>query len=253
MQRITSKENKLIKKISKLSTKKYRDLQGEFIVEGIKMVKEAILENAKIKNIVISEDFNSDISNLENYDLAMVPQKIFSLISNVSTPQGILAVAEKQTKNKINFDDDIVLVLDDVQDPGNVGTILRIADSIGLKQIIASNKTADCYNPKVIRSTMGAIFRVQIIESEDLKQTLEELKSHDFKTVVTTPSTQKNIYDINYIKKAIIVGNEANGVSQDIMDISDEKVKIPMPGKAESLNVSVATGIVLYEYVRQKR
>ena len=133
-----------------------------------------------------------------------------------------------------------------------MGTILRTVDSIGLTQILVSKGTADSYNPKVVRSTMGAIFRVRIIECEDLEKTLKEVKKHKFKIVTTSLQTENSIYDIDYQKKLIIIGNEANGVEKNIQDISDEKVKIPMLGKTESLNASVATGIVLYEYVRQK-
>lgn len=147
---------------------------------------------------------------------------------------------------------DIIVVLDDVQDPGNLGTILRTVDSIGLTQILVSKGTADAYNPKVVRSTMGAIFRVKIIECEDLKQTLKEIKKHKFRVVVSSLQTENTIYDINYYKKVIIIGNEANGVEPEIQNLADEKVKIPMLGKTESLNASVAAGIMIYEYVRQK-
>ena len=115
-----------------------------------------------------------------------------------------------------------------------------------------SKDTADAFNPKVVRSTMGAIFRVKIIECEDLKQTLEEVQKHNFKLVVTSLQTSKSFYDVDYSKKVIIIGNEANGVEKQIQDIADYKVKIPMLGKTESLNAAVSTGIMLYEYVRQK-
>lgn len=154
--------------------------------------------------------------------------------------------------HKLTMRGDIIVVLDDVQDPGNLGTILRTVDSIGLTQILVSKGTADAYNPKVVRSTMGAIFRVKIIECEDLKQTLKEIKKHKFRVVVSSLQTENTIYDINYYKKVIIIGNEANGVEPEIQNLADEKVKIPMLGKTESLNASVATGIILYEYVRQK-
>ena len=136
--------------------------------------------------------------------------------------------------------------------PGNLGTILRTVDSIGLTQILVSKGTADCFNPKVVRSTMGAIFRVKIIECEDLKQTLKEIKRHKFKIVASSLQTENTIYDIAYHKKVILIGNEANGVKKEIQELADEKIKIPMLGKTESLNASVATGIILYEYVRQK-
>ena len=115
-----------------------------------------------------------------------------------------------------------------------------------------SKDAADAFNPKVVRSTMGAIFRVKIIECEDLKQTLKEVQKHNFKLVVTSLQTSKSFYDVDYSKKVIIIGNEANGVEKQIQDIADYKVKIPMLGKTESLNAAVSTGIMLYEYVRQK-
>ena len=115
-----------------------------------------------------------------------------------------------------------------------------------------SKDTAEAFNPKVVRSTMGAIFRVKIIECEDLKQTLKEVQKNNFKLVVTSLQTCKSFYDVDYSKKVIIIGNEANGVEKQIQDIADYKVKIPMLGKTESLNAAVSTGIMLYEYVRQK-
>ena len=117
---------------------------------------------------------------------------------------------------------------------------------------MVSKDTADAFNPKVVRSTMGAIFRVKIIECEDLKQTLKEVQKHNFKLVVTSLQTSKSFYDVDYSKKVIIIGNEADGVEKQIQDIADYKVKIPMLGKTESLNAAVSTGIMLYEYVRQK-
>lgn len=122
----------------------------------------------------------------------------------------------------------------------------------GLSQVIVSKKSGDVFNPKVVRSTMGAIFRVNIIESENLVNTLKEIKKHKFKIAATSLQTEDSIYDIEYKKTAIVIGNEANGVSKEVLDISDKKIKIPMPGKTESLNAAVATGVVLYEYVRQK-
>lgn len=261
MQIISSKDNELIKHIKKLKEKKYRDLNNEYIIEGTKLIKEAIEENANIKQIVICDNCqNTDIIPKElmyeiaKYECIYVTEKIFKNISDVNTPQGILAIIEKNNKEtQIDYSQDIIVVLDDIQDPGNLGTILRTVDSIGLTQIIVSKGTADCYNPKVVRSTMGAIFRVKIIESEDLEKTLEEIRKHKFKITVSSLQTKNTIYDINYDKKVIIIGNEANGVEQKIQNIADEKIKIPMLGKTESLNASVATGIILYEYVRQKR
>lgn len=276
MQRISSKDNSLIKHIKRLKEKKYRDEYGEFIVEGLKLINEAIQENADIRHIVVCDgcDNSEMIESHLKYEMARldfiyVPQNIFKMISDVENPQGVLAVIGKIKTNRddnkeagqtsktlktssIDLNEDIILALDDIQDPGNLGTILRTADSVGLKQILVSKGTADAYNPKVVRSTMGAIFRINVIECENLKETLKELQSNDYKVMTTSLKAKKSIYEVDYKKKIIVIGNEANGVSKEILNIADEKVIIPMLGKTESLNASVATGVILYEYVRQK-
>lgn len=260
MQEITSKDNELIKHIKKLKDKKYRDESCEYIVEGIKLIGEAIKENVVIKQIIVCEEEtktygipNNLMYEIARYDCVQVTEKIFSLISQVSTPQGIMAIIEKTSNDtQINYDEDIIVALDDIQDPGNLGTILRTVDSLGLSQILVSKGTADAYNAKVVRSTMGAIFRVKIIECENLVKTLKEVKKHRFEVLVTSLQTNNSIYDIDYNKKVIVIGNEANGVSKEVQELANVKVKIPMIGRTESLNASVATGIVLYEYVRQK-
>ena len=260
MNKISSKDNELVKNIKKLKDKKYRDLENVYIVEGIKMLKEAIVENASIKQIIICDDCEkSDLISKEmmyeiaKYDCVYVTSKVFKYITEVQTPQGVMAIIEKNNRDKeINYDEDIIVALDDIQDPGNLGTILRTIDSIGLSQVLISKGTADPYNPKVVRSTMGAIYRVKVIECDDLKETLKEIKKNKFKILATSLDDSKSIYDIKYNKKVIVIGNEANGVEEEIVKLSDEKIKIPMLGKTESLNASVATGIVLYEYVRQK-
>lgn len=260
MQGITSKDNELVKHIKKLKDKKYRDMSNEYVIEGIKLVGEAIQEKVAIKQIILCDDCekNEAIPKDLMYEIAKqeciyVSEKVFKYLTEVQTPQGILAIIEKNKKDiEIDYTEDIIVALDDVQDPGNLGTILRTVDSIGLTQILVSKGTADSYNPKVVRSTMGAIFRVKIIECENLKQTLKEIKKHKFKVVVSSLQTENSLYDMNYQKKVIVIGNEANGVEKEIQELADERIKIPMLGKTESLNASVATGIILYEYVRQK-
>jgi len=260
MQVISSKDNETIKYIKKLKEKKHREETNCYIIEGIKLVKEAIEENAKIKYIVICEDCDDAVKLEQNllYDIAKnnclyVTKKLFLSISDVTTPQGVLAVIEKKKgTEQIDYNDDIIVALDGIQDPGNLGTILRTVDSANLKQIILSKNSADPYNPKVVRSTMGAIFRVNIIEAENLAEILKEIKKHNFDVVVTSLETEESIYNLEYKNKIIVIGNEANGVSKEIQKIADKKVKIPMLGKTESLNASVATGIMVYEYVRGK-
>ncbi len=259
MQIITSKDNENIKSIKKLKERKYRDLNNEYIIEGIKILKEAIQERAVIKKIVICEECLANniideklLYEIAKYDCLYVSKKIFEGLTDVSKPQGILAVVEKNNKKDINYNEDIIVALDGLQDPGNLGTILRTLDSANLTQVIVSKDTVDAYNPKVVRSTMGAIFRVNIVEAENLKETLKEMKRHKYKVMCTDLTASKNIYEIDYNKKILVIGNEANGISKELLEMADEKIIIPMLGKTESLNASVATSIIVYEYVRRK-
>lgn len=255
---ITSKDNEIVKHIRKLKDKKERNEYGEFIVEGWKMLEEAINEGVNIKTVVVCDDC-CEVNKPEEkvlYEVAKeniiyVTEKIFKLISDVMTPQGVLAIIEKPQELKIDYKDELFLILDNIQDPGNLGTIIRTADSINLKQIIVPKGSADAFNPKVVRSSMGAIFRVKVIEVEDLAKTVKDLKKHNIKIYATDLKTDKSIYDVNYEKSAIVIGNEANGVSEKILDLADERIKIPMSGKTESLNAAVATGIILYNAVRK--
>ena len=260
MQVISSKDNEIIKNIRKLKEKKYRDLENSYIIEGIKLVKEAIAEHANIKQIVMCEDYadNVELDKDTLYDLAKnnliyVTRNIINSITDVKTPQGIIAVIEKNNSQvALDYSQDIILALDGVQDPGNLGTIIRTVDSANLNQIILSKNSADPYNPKVVRSTMGAIFRVNIIEVEDLEEELKKAQNYEFKVMVTALDAKNNIYRTDYNKKVIVIGNEANGVSKEVQEMADEKVIIPMLGKTESLNASVAAGVMIYEYVRRK-
>ena len=247
---ITSKDNEIIKNIKKLHDKKYRI--DSYIVEGIKMVKEAISENQLIELIAIREDFEINFDT-KNIKIITVSSKVFNDISDVKTPQGILAVIKKKPNKQIETNTDYILALDSLQDPGNMGTIIRTADSANINQIILNKTTVDPYSPKVIRSTMGAIYRMNIIEVENLESTLKELQDKSFKVITTDLKAEKSIYDINYNNKTVVViGNEANGVSQEILQTADKKVIIPMLGKTESLNASIAASIMIYEHVRQK-
>ena len=264
MKVISNKDNEIIKNIRKLKEKKYRDSENRYIIEGIKLIKEAIEQKANIEQIVVCDEYVNDCNlgkdtlyEIAKYKLVYVTRKVFEQLTDVKTPQGILAVIEKKTLidekvKEIDYTQDIIIALDDLQDPGNLGTVLRTVDSANLKQIILSKNCADPYNPKVVRSTMGAIFRVNIIQVDNLKEELQKLKKHNFNIMVTSLEGKKNIFEVEYNKKVVVIGNEANGVSKEVQAIADEKVIIPMLGKTESLNASVATGVIVYEYVRRK-
>lgn len=250
---ITSKDNETIKSIKKLKEKKFRT--ESFIVEGIKMVKEA-LEQAEVEKVIVSETFSNSNDfkglNCDEQKLIIASDKVFEDLTDVVTPQGIIAVVKKSSNSEVDYSDEFVLALDGIQDPGNLGTIIRTADSANIKQILVSKDTVDAYSPKVVRSTMGGIFRTKIIEVEDLAQALNSFKDNGFKVLTTELSAEKSIYDIDYQKSVVVIGNEANGVTEEVSKVATEKVIIPMLGKTESLNAAVATSIMIYEYVRQK-
>jgi len=233
---IKSKENEHVKHIKKLKDKKYRDQNNEYVIEGLKLIKEAMEEKVSINMIVVCDGCVSDdnipqkwLYGIAKYNIIYISEPVFLTLTEVVSPQGILAIVEKKNKNlEIDYKEEIIIALDNVQDPGNLGTILRTIDSVGLKQIILSKGTVDIYNPKVIRSTMGAIFRVNIIEVENLIEKLKEAKKRKYKVVSTSLEANQSIYEMDYNKKVIIIGNEANGVSAGVQKISDELVKIPM-------------------------
>ena len=232
MQVITSKDNELIKNIRKLKDKKYRDENKQYVVEGTRIIEDAITEKSNIDTIVICEDCikketldNKFLYEIAKYNCTYVSKNIFDSITDVKNPQGIMAIMKQKEKQySINYNEDVIVVLDGIQDPGNMGTILRTIDSVGLKQVIVSPDCADIYNTKVIRSTMGAIFRVNIITSNDLVKTLHDIKKNGFSTIADL-NTNNSVFDIKFNKTAIIVGNEANGVSKELLNIADKRVK----------------------------
>lgn len=227
---ITSKENEIIKHIKLLSQKKYRDEFSEYIIEGLKLVKEAVEENIEISKIIISEEVlakeevKNILSKVEENKKVNVSSNIFNYVADTVTPQGIMAIVKKKTFIDEKYEDTIFM-LDDIQDPGNLGTILRSLDSSGLKQIILSKGTVDCYNNKVVRSSMGAIFRVNIFENKNLEEEIKVLKEKGYKIIVTSLNTEKSYFDIDYKKSVIVIGNESKGVSQKIIRASRWKNK----------------------------
>ncbi len=245
---ITSKTNEFIKHVKSLHQKKYRDEYKEFFVEGKKLVIEAIEEKMNIIKIIICKELFED--NIDFKDIEFVDKKIFEYISDTKTPQGIMAIIKVQEIQKVKGD--TIFALDNIQDPGNLGTIIRTLDCAGINNLLLSNGTVDCYNPKTVRSTMGAIYRVNVQENVDLKFKLNELKKEGYKIIITSLDANIYHYDLDFKDKCVIViGNEANGVSKEIQSMADVKVKIPMLGRTESLNASVAASLMAYERVRK--
>lgn len=247
---ITSKTNDFIKYIKSLSLKKNRDEYGDFIVEGIKMVGEVVESDYKIKKIIICEELFTESFDAHNNDIEYVSKAVFEHITDTKTPQGIMAIVSKKEITNIKLGETI-FALDNVQDPGNLGTIIRTLDCAGIKDLFLSKGCADEYNPKVIRSTMGAIFRVNILSELYLKEELEKLKSEGYNLVVTSLEGATSLFEHKFVgKNVIVIGNESNGVSKEIQEIANVRIKIPMVGQTESLNAGVAASLMAYEILR---
>ena len=236
---ITSLENGKVKDVVKLQSKKYRDLTNTFVVETEHLVEEA--EKAGIiKDLFLVED-----EFVDNNDTYFVTNEVMRKMSSMESPSNVLAVCEKNNSKEIIGDR--ILLIDGVQDPGNLGTIVRSSVAFGVTTIVLSPDTVDLYNPKVIRATEGMFCHINII-TMDLEEAINIIKSKGIKVygtnvvdgVSVTSITDKNKY-------ALIVGNEGNGVKQNIQDLSDVNLYIPMKDNVESLNVGVACSILLYE------
>lgn len=251
---IQSKDNVFIKNIKKYKEKKYRNNDGKFIVEGWKLIEEAIRANWKVDYVFFDERETEKAENLKetfksNTEIIKVSDDIIKILSSTEHPQGILAVVEKKIY-ETSIRDGFYVLIDKVQDPGNMGTIIRSAHGSGAKGIILTKGTVDIYNDKVLRSTMGSIFHIPIFEEPE--EIVGILKEKNYRFLVSSLQTDKNFYEEDLRGNIVIcVGNEGNGVSNDIYNLADIKIKIPMPGGAESLNVSVASSIMMFEIVRQ--
>lgn len=258
MIKIESKENKIFKETRKLKERKWRNKNKKFLIEGIRIVEEAIKADAFIDCIFISESSyeNENILKIsENKDRKsfILSDELFKILSDTENSQGIIAVVNMKSVNNIDTNDksSMYVLADKVQDPGNMGTIIRTAHASGAKGVIVTKGTVDVYNEKTIRSTMGSIFYIDVIEDNNLEFT-HMLKNDGYRVFVSSLKESKDFFMEDLSGNIIItVGNEGNGVSSEIEDLADVRIKIPMPGNAESLNVSVAAGVMIYEKVRQ--
>lgn len=255
---IKSNQNKIVKQLSALKQKKERDKTSLFILEGERLVKE-VPTSWKISYYAISESYSKMISTTElqsKGEVFILSDDIFNKISDTVNPQGILAVCRQKqfdlsetTKKEKPF----IVMLENVTDPGNAGTIIRTADAAGADCVIMSKGCVDLYNPKVIRSTMGSIFHLPIITNADFSFLLDEFKKDGITSFAAHLKGKKTLYEADFKAScAILIGNEANGLTEEISSKADLLLKIPMLGKAESMNASVAGAIMIYEALRQR-
>ena len=260
---ITSMKNPIIKAIKSLYRKKERMKSGSFIIEGIKIIEEAMAHKHPMKHIVYTDklmttkggpEFFQTIRAMEN--LIYVPENIFKEISDTENPQGVLAIARfsfEDLQGLKEKENPSLIFLDRLQDPGNMGTIIRTADAFNIDGIIITDGSVDPYNPKVVRATMGSIFRLPIYYIEDSINGLSALKDQGLMVYSTSLEESLPIYDIDYNGGfVLVIGNESTGVSDEVYALSDRLIRIAMPGKAESLNEGVAASIILYEAMKQR-
>ena len=249
---IESNQNKIIKEVNSLKAKKERDKTGLFILEGKRLVDE-IPNSWEIKYLLKAESYSEDI-NFEN--VYTVKDSLFEKISETVNPQGILAVCHIKEFDVTNVDysnSPFFVVLENVTDPGHMGTLIRTADAAGADGIFLSKGCVDIYNPKVIRATMGSIFHLPIYRNLNLMDLMEDFKNNNVKTLAAHLKGTSTPYKVDMTTAcAVIIGNEANGLSDEISEMASDLVKIPMPGKAESMNAGIAGGILIYEAVRQR-
>ncbi len=260
---ITSLTNKKIKNLVQLAEKaKYRNQQDVFLVEGSKMFWEA--KEEEVKEVYVTELFLKKAEEqgklrekLEKTGYETVTEEVFKKISATITPQGILAVVKQshyELEQLCKKDNPLLFILEDIQDPGNLGTIIRTAEGAGVDGIVMSRNTVDVYNPKTIRSTMGSIYRMPFYYTPNLSDTMEELKQKGISIYAAHLKGKKAYYDLDLTKAtAFLIGNEGNGLRKETADQAQEYMIIPMEGQVESLNAAAASVILMYEAARQRR
>lgn len=237
---VTSVNNEHIKEINKLKEKKYRDLTNTFLIEGEHLVIEAN-KNHLIKELIVLEGIDIDIDNVKT---TYVSKEVMKKLSSMDSYPNVIGICNKKEDEEINGN---VLVLDDIQDPGNLGTIIRSSVAFNIDTIILSPKTVDMYNSKVIRSTQGMLFHINIIV-KDLEMAINKLKEDNYIIYGTKVDNGKDVREINNISKfALIIGNEGNGMSDKVSNLCDEYLYIKMNNNVESLNAGVAASILLYD------
>lgn len=261
---ITSLQNKAVKETAALlGKKKERDRRGLFVVEGVKLFGEAPSE--RIEQVYLAQSVWAQLmaqygEKLKALPCEVVSDEVFAKMSDTVTPQGILCLVKQYTYNIEEMLSQnkkkqlLFIILEDIQDPGNLGTVFRTAEAAGADGVIMSGKTADLYNPKTIRSTMGSIYRVPFFYAEPLDAAIETLKSHGVR-IFAAHLSGKNDYDAcDYSKgTAFLIGNEGRGLKEETAALADECIRLPMEGQVESLNAAVASSILLYEAYRQRR
>jgi len=254
MEKIVSKDNKKIKLLKKLRTKKYRNKFGKFLVENVAIIYDGLNCGYELETLFITQEIlDSDCNKIKfivekvgSGNIFIVSKDVNKYFSSLETPSGIAAVYDRDEEKELNFSERI-LYLNEIKDPGNLGTILRSAVAFGVSEIVLDRGCVDLYNPKVIQSAKDAIFKTNVVFDKDGK-VLQEIKNK-MKIFVTDVDGGAEVGDAfkNEDDFCVVLGSESHGVSEDVKNIADEVINIKSSSEMESLNVAVSTGIILYE------
>lgn len=256
---LTGLQNPLVKAAAELKQKKYRQQRGEFLAEGLRTAEEAVAFKAAQQIFYTATEDERALKLLEQaasmqLKLTCVSEAVMKKMADTETPQGIIAVCrmQEQPLEQLLASGKLLLVLDRVGDPGNIGTMLRTADAAGVGGIILLKGTADIYAPKTVRSSMGSLFHVPVLSGVAEQEFIDNAKKAGYQLLVTALDGADNLYQADLKGRlAFVMGNEAGGVSASLLQQADKRVFIPMRGKAESLNVAMAAGIVMFEAMRR--
>lgn len=263
---ISSPDNDKIRFIKRLGHKKYRDQQGKFLIEGINLVRAALSKALTMEMVLIADDFDySEIAetlsgNVDYHRIYLVPRYLYEKISDAENGSGIIAVVNKSSYSLDTLESMLrshhgcvgnILVLDRLQDPGNIGTMIRTAVAAGYSIVATIKGTTDIYSPKVLRASAGMIFDIAVVELVDANDLKKMVSRLDKKIVVTDPRKGVPYYKCSLARDvALVIGNEGNGISEEILESSDIRVNIPMQGEVESLNAAVCASLLMYEAMR---
>lgn len=252
-----------IREIKRLQESKERGERGLFLVEGVRFTEEAVKERVHLEEVLYTARLEEGergrtllaVLTKHHVPLLKVQEKVMEAVSETENPQGILAVARqfKWTLKDITERKGPVIVACGLQDPGNLGTIIRTADAGGAAGIITTADTVDIYNSKVVRATMGSIFRLPVLRADDIKESLAVMKKEGYQVVATSLQSETSYLKINYSKPtAFLIGKESSGLSDELLEMADKVVFIPMKEGVESLNAAISAGVLIYEAFRQR-
>lgn len=261
MRLITSKENQIYRHCVRLASRKYRQKYGQYLIEGEKLLQEAV-NTGQILKIAVMTKSREDFAAAEHLPCETVraEDRLFSQMAQTESSQGILAVVEKKEYDEAAFRRRIrekkgnVILLDRLQDPGNIGTIIRTADAAGYSGVMTIKGTADLFSPKIVRAAAGSLFRMPVFSADSPKEAVRILEAEEKMIAAAGFETETLYYEAKLDRNVgLIIGNEGNGISEELMGMAHQIVKIPMSGEMDSLNAAVAAGILMYESVRENR